>query len=330
MSAPLNYNVQITDGSGRPTPEFLRLWQQQSDLNNSIPVPSGNASQFYNGANPGVFAQVKDSDLSLSDVTTNNASLTAHGFLPKLTGATGNFLRADGTWAAPPGSGLPPPPPDATQFLNGAATPAFAKVKDSDLSISNVTTNNATTAQHGFLPALGGGTTNFLRADGTWAAPAGGGSSQSEFGMFNGFGIGTGWGSPNFFSGRYIAMPAAATIGSVKLLNASTVASGAAVTPALYTWDIVANSAGSLLASGPTVTSLTVGVNKFSLTTPYAAAKGQIIAFGLLSTGTAPASTVLAYTPHRFYFSATSIPSTAPAVTNTNTNWATWWLSTDT
>jgi len=29
----------------------------------------------------------------------------------------------------------------------------------------------------GLAPASGGGTTNFLRADGTWAAPAGGGGS---------------------------------------------------------------------------------------------------------------------------------------------------------
>lgn len=31
---------------------------------------------------------------------------------------------------------------------------------------------NATTSYHGLLPKLGGGTTNYLRADGTWAAPS--------------------------------------------------------------------------------------------------------------------------------------------------------------
>lgn len=34
---------------------------------------------------------------------------------------------------------------------------------------------NATTGAHGLLPKLGGGTSNFLRADGTWAAPGSGG-----------------------------------------------------------------------------------------------------------------------------------------------------------
>ena len=33
----------------------------------------------------------------------------------------------------------------------------------------------------GVVPASGGGTTNFLRADGTWATPAGGGGSGLTF-----------------------------------------------------------------------------------------------------------------------------------------------------
>lgn len=35
---------------------------------------------------------------------------------------------------------------------------------------------NASTSKHGLLPKLGGGTTNFLRADGSWSAPSGAGS----------------------------------------------------------------------------------------------------------------------------------------------------------
>lgn len=49
-----------------------------------------------------------------------------------------------------------------------------ALTTDVNLVTSDVTTNNATTAKHGFLLKLGGGSTNFLRADGTWNAPAGG------------------------------------------------------------------------------------------------------------------------------------------------------------
>ena len=42
-----------------------------------------------------------------------------------------------------------------------------------------VETFTATT--EGVVPASGGGTTNFLRADGTWATPAGGGGSGLTF-----------------------------------------------------------------------------------------------------------------------------------------------------
>jgi len=46
-------------------------------------------------------------------------------------------------------------------------------------SSTDITILNATTSKHGFLPKLGGGTTNFLRADGTWAPPAAGGGGMT-------------------------------------------------------------------------------------------------------------------------------------------------------
>ena len=44
-------------------------------------------------------------------------------------------------------------------------------IKPSSVTITFTSTLN------GLVPASGGGTTNFLRADGTWATPAGGGST---------------------------------------------------------------------------------------------------------------------------------------------------------
>ena len=46
-----------------------------------------------------------ESTITFTDITTGNASISAHGYLPKLGGGTTNFLRADGTWAAAGGSG---------------------------------------------------------------------------------------------------------------------------------------------------------------------------------------------------------------------------------
>jgi hypothetical protein len=48
-------------------------------------------------------------------------------------------------------------------------------IKLDDLSTPDDNTDlNATTSAHGLLPKLGGGTTDYLRADGTWAEPPGG------------------------------------------------------------------------------------------------------------------------------------------------------------
>lgn len=62
-------------------------------------------------------------------------------------------------------------PSDATKFLNGAATPAFALVKDSDLSTSDITTNDVTASKHGFAPKGANTGVKFLRDDATWATP---------------------------------------------------------------------------------------------------------------------------------------------------------------
>jgi len=113
---------------------------------NAVPTSPSDATKFLNGATTPAFAQVKDSDLSTSDVATNNVSSTKHGFAPKS-------------------------PASATQFLNGAATPAYAAVKDSDLSTSDITTNDVSTSKHGFVPKAPNDAQKFLRGDAIWAAP---------------------------------------------------------------------------------------------------------------------------------------------------------------
>lgn len=78
-----------------------------------------------------------------TDVTTLNVSSTLHGLAPKA-------------------------PADATTFLNGAATPAYAAVKDSDLSLSDITTNDVASTKHGFAPKTPGDATKYLNG----ASPA--------------------------------------------------------------------------------------------------------------------------------------------------------------
>lgn len=62
-----------------------------------------------------------------------------------------------------------------TNLSYTAATRVIASDTGTDATLPLVTSGDA-----GLAPASGGGTTNFLRADGTWAAPAGGGGGASQ------------------------------------------------------------------------------------------------------------------------------------------------------
>lgn len=53
-----------------------------------------------------------------------------------------------------------------------------ALVTDANLTTTDITTNNVSTAKHGFAPKAPNDTTKFLRGDGTWAVPAAGGLTK--------------------------------------------------------------------------------------------------------------------------------------------------------
>lgn len=85
-----------------------------------------------------------------TDIATNNVTSTKHGLAPKS-------------------------PADATRFLNGAATPVYVQVKDSDLATSDVTSNNVSTSKHGFAPKGAGTGAAYLDDTGVYTVPAGAG-----------------------------------------------------------------------------------------------------------------------------------------------------------
>ena len=71
---------------------------------------------------------------------------------------------------------------DVTGLVSALAGKAATDQKLDDFGTPDDNTDlNATTSRHGLLPKLGGGTTNFLRADGAWAAPAGDGGDAATF-----------------------------------------------------------------------------------------------------------------------------------------------------
>ncbi len=81
----------------------------------------------------------------------------AGGLVPASGGGTTNFLAANGTWIAPPSGGT-----------GGGLT--TAQVASQIYDSLNAQSNFSATAR-GLVPASGGGTTNFLAANGTWLAP---------------------------------------------------------------------------------------------------------------------------------------------------------------
>jgi Protein of unknown function (DUF2793) len=142
-------------------------------------------------------------DLTGTQVTAllNTFSSSLKGMAPASGGGTANFLRADGTWVAPPGGGGVGDGDKGDIAVSGGgtvwtidpATVTLAKMADiatarlvgrasAATGVPEALTGTQVTALldpfsstlKGLVPASGGGTTTFLRADGTFAVPAGG------------------------------------------------------------------------------------------------------------------------------------------------------------
>ncbi len=105
-----------------------------------------------------------EASVTFTDITTGDVTSTKHGYAPKA-------------------------PADATKFLNGAATPAYAAVKDSDLATTDITTNDASTSKHGFMKKLPNDATKFYDGTGAFSTPSGG-SSWTQ--IANAVAVGTG------------------------------------------------------------------------------------------------------------------------------------------
>lgn len=78
---------------------------------------------FYGFSEP---HPIKDSDIVFTDNTTNDVSITKHGFVPKAPNDGTKFLDGAGAWASPPGSGAS----TADHFVTTAT--------DADLSAATV------------------------------------------------------------------------------------------------------------------------------------------------------------------------------------------------
>lgn len=91
-------------------------------------------------------------------------------------------LDTDTVWGATEHTAIGDGTPHHAKYLDSEAITAAKTVKLDDFTIPDDNTDlDASTAKHGLLKKLGGGTTNFLRADGSWAAPSGGGKVSKSY-----------------------------------------------------------------------------------------------------------------------------------------------------
>jgi hypothetical protein len=118
---------------------------------------------------------------STSDATSHTVTLSASGGSLRLVEGANITLTTSGTpeaavvtvaSTASGGSG-------ATNLSYTVATRVLASDTGTDVTLPLVTTGNA-----GLAPASGGGTANFLRADGAWAAPASGSGGTKTLARF--------------------------------------------------------------------------------------------------------------------------------------------------
>jgi hypothetical protein len=110
------------------------------------------------------FAQQKitERQILLSDVTTNNASTSNHGFVKKLDGNSAHFLDGTGSWGTPAGAG--------TVTSVGVIVPSPLSASGSPVTSSGSIT---VTWGSGQIPAanLGSGSasaTKVLQGDSSW------------------------------------------------------------------------------------------------------------------------------------------------------------------
>jgi len=109
--------------------------------------------------------------------------------------------------------------------------------------------NTFTSSLKGLAPASGGGTTNFLRADGTWAAPGGGGGGITSLNALTGatqtFAVGT--------SGTDFAISSAGTTHTFNIPDANATARG------LVTTGTQTFAGAKTFSSAPTFSTMTAG-----------------------------------------------------------------------
>ncbi|MFA5999774.1 MAG: hypothetical protein WC783_02205, partial [Candidatus Paceibacterota bacterium] len=132
------------------------------------------------GTITGNFSVPGGGDMILASAQTNSGSkifldttLLLRNVANTFNGSFTNTNTADRIYTLPDISGTVALTSDITGINSGTNT-GDQIISDATLTTTDITTNDFTTSKHGFVPK-GTNVGNFLRDDGTWAAPGGGG-----------------------------------------------------------------------------------------------------------------------------------------------------------
>lgn len=141
---------------------------------------------------------VTETNLSFSDVTTADVSITKHGLAPKAPNDATRFLDGTGAYTVPAGAGTVTHTGTlsdhavvvgnggadvstiglgtTTTVLHGNASgdPGYSAVVEGDLSFSDITTANVSTSAHGLAPKAPNDATKYLDGSGAYSTPGGG------------------------------------------------------------------------------------------------------------------------------------------------------------
>ena len=284
---PLSRNYPMVDKDGKPTDQFMRLWNSQMSANGTIPGTAAQISALLDKLGP---------------------PITKGSLL--LRGTTG--------W------GTIGSPNDATQYLSGSASPAWKKVQDSDLSLGANTSNNVSITKHGFAPVLPNDATKYLNGQGAYTVPAGGGGgvgmtnrllNQPPFSLASG--------NAGFGGNNYAGLPFFCEVNTLVtgLKTAFAVnAGGQTIAPGIYESTSAAGllNNATLVGSGPALTPAIRVIQSMPLTTPVTLTAGNWYYLGIwvIGGGTAQMVTTDIANFQNFFGVSGSFPNPAPSSVN--------------
>ena len=168
----------VVPSPGVSTTTFLRAdgaWATPTGTGGNVNGPATSVVGHFASWNNLTGSLLADLSPAAATAALTLFSSSAQGVVGASGGGTVNFLRADGSWAAPAGGVTGPGSSTVGHFATWNNTAGTLLADTTPAAVAAALPLFSASAQ-GLVAASGGGTVNFLRADGSWIAPAGTGN----------------------------------------------------------------------------------------------------------------------------------------------------------